>query len=90
MDQGFLLAMPIFGDCMHNLCSQLQQHHPWLLTSKSKRFAQGPTLSRAFSVLLMELINYVSQAGDTSPLTNVMDVQGTYIKWPLGIWRRLL
>ena len=53
MDQGFLLAMPIFGDCMHNLCSQLQQHHAWLLTSKSKRFAQGPTLSRAFSVLLI-------------------------------------
>ena len=29
-----------------------------------------------------ELINYASQAGDTSPLTNAMDVKGTYESAP--------
>ena len=43
---------------------------------------RGKTSSRAFSVCLLELINYVSQARDASPLRNAINVEGTYIRGP--------
>ena len=40
-DWGFSLTPPIFDSCVHNLCSQLQQHHAQLLVYKSKCFCSG-------------------------------------------------
>ena len=68
-DQEFTLSMPIFGGHMCNVCSQLQQHHTCLLTSKPKHFAQG-------KLGLLSFIHWsssTSQPEDTSPLTNAID-----------------
>ena len=70
-NQDFLLAMPTFGGCMQYLCSQLQQRHAEMLASKSKCFAQGQISSLGPSGFhLLELINYVTQAGDAPPTTH--------------------
>ena len=49
----------------------------WLLNPST--FAQGQTSPKAFLVRLFDLLNYVSQARDTSPLTNATSaVEETY------------
>ena len=77
-DQGFLLAMPFLAATC-TICVYSKTCHARLLASKSKHFAQRPTSSR---LPLLELINYLSQARDTSLLTNAMDVEGTYKSGP--------
>ena len=79
-DQGFPLATP------STIYSQSQQRHARLLAS-----CFWLNFSRAFLVRSFELINYASQAGDASQLTNPTSaVEETYDSGPPGIWKRSL
>ena len=71
-DQGFPLAAPSLDGCLiHYLLTVAAM--PCL--AASSRFWLN---FKAFLVCSFELINYASQAGDTSPLTNTSSVKEIY------------
>ena len=64
-DEGFSLAMPTTPSSAAHFQIQV-----FLLRGKLRL---EPSLFRS-----LELINYNSQAGDACPLTNAVDIEGTY------------
>ena len=82
-DRGFPLATPIFWQPHAQFvfidattpCSDARFQNPTVLVRGKLRLGPSRFLS-------LELINYASVAGDTSWLTNTMDVEGTYKSGP--------
>ena len=77
-DQGFPLAMPFLAaTCTICVYSCKYAMLGCLLPSLSI-LLRGQLHLRSSWFCLLELINYSSQARDTSLLTNAMDIEGTY------------
>ena len=89
VDEEFSLATPTLGSRMYYSCRfvPIRGHNAILscsFASRSKRFCSGKLRLEPSRFRSLELTNYASQARDACPLTNAMDVEGTYEGGPQG------